>query len=90
MEFIASSIARSSVLTIKARLSKALALVELGYLNEAYSIYKKILLLKNLPKQGLKGSDFVERLEGPRFNLSSDDCYYNDLTPEHEKNQIVI
>ena len=50
MEYIAHSITRSSVLTVKARISKALALVELGYLNEAYSIYKKILLLKNLPK----------------------------------------
>ncbi len=86
MEFIASSVARSIVLTVKARISKALSLIELGYLNEAYSIYKKILLLKNLPKQGLKGSEFVDRLEGPRFNLSSEDCYYNDLTPEHEKN----
>jgi len=36
MEFIASSVARSIVLTVKARISKALALVELGYLNEAY------------------------------------------------------
>ena len=46
--------------------------------------------MKNLPKQGLKGSEFVDRLEGPRFNLSSDDCYNNDLTPEHDKNQNVI
>jgi hypothetical protein len=90
MEFISSLITRSSVLTVKARISKALALVELGYLNEAYSIYKKILLLKNLPKQGLKGSEFVDRLEGPRFNLNADDCYYNDLTPENDKNQPVI
>ena len=90
MEFIASNIAKSSVLTIKARISKPLSLVELGYLNEAYLIYKKILLLKNLPKQGLKGSDFVDRLEGTRFNLNSDDCYFNDLTPEHDKNQPVI
>ena len=86
MEYIAQSVARSSVLTLKARISKALALVELGYLNEAYSIYKKILLLKNLPKQGLKGSEFLDRADGPRFNLSSDDCYYNDLTPENDKN----
>jgi len=50
MEFIAYYIARSSVLTVKARISKALALIELGYLNEGYAIYKKTLLLKNLPK----------------------------------------
>jgi len=36
MEYIAHTTVRSSVLTIKARISKALALIELGYLNEAY------------------------------------------------------
>jgi len=43
-------------------------------------------MMKNLPKHGLKSSEFVERAEGSRFNLSSDDCYYNDLTPENDKN----
>jgi len=86
MEYIAHSVTKSSVLVTKARISKALALVELGYINEAFTIYKKILLLKNLPKHGLRGSEFSERQDGQRFNLNSEDCYYNDLTPENDKN----
>lgn len=90
MEFIALKITKSSVLVTKARISKALALVELGYINEAYRIYKKVLMLKNLPKYGDRASEFSDRLDGAHFNLPYDDCYYNDLTPEHDKNQPVI
>ena len=35
MEFVASEVTRSKILTVKARLIKASALVELGYINEA-------------------------------------------------------
>jgi hypothetical protein len=38
MEYIASEISRSKVLTVKARLLKALMLTEIGYLNEAYHL----------------------------------------------------
>lgn len=44
MEYLALTIVKSNVLTLKARVTKAIALVELGYINEAYFIYKKILL----------------------------------------------
>lgn len=90
MEFIANKTTKSSVLVIKARLSKALALTELGYINEAYRIYKKILLFKNMPKYGDRSSEYVERLDGAHFNLAHDDCYFNDLTPEHDKNQPAL
>jgi hypothetical protein len=50
MEYVAFDIARSRVLTVKARLLKALALTEIGYLNEAYQLYNRILSLKDLPK----------------------------------------
>ena len=36
MEYVASDITRSKVLTVKARLLKAIALTEVGSLNEAY------------------------------------------------------
>jgi hypothetical protein len=36
MEYIASEVTKSKVLTIKARILKAIALVEIGYINEAY------------------------------------------------------
>jgi len=90
MEFIALKVTKSSVLVTKARISKALALVELGYLNEAYRIYKKVILLKNMPKYGDRGSEYADRLDGAHFHLGFDDCYYNDLSPEHDKNQPAI
>ena len=52
MEYIASDITRSKVLTIKARLLKATALVEIGNLNEAFKIYNRVLSLKDLPEYG--------------------------------------
>jgi len=90
MEFVALKCTKSSVLVTKARISKALALVELGYINEAYRIYKKVLLAKNMPKYGDRASEFSERFDGSHFNLPSDDQYFNDLTPEHDKNQPAI
>jgi len=90
MEFIALKVTKSSVLVTKARVTKALALVELGYINEAYRIYKKVLLLKNMPKYGDRLSEFSERIDGSHFNLPFEDCYYNDLTPENDKNQSAI
>ena len=90
MEYIALNITKSSVLVTKARISKALALSELGYINEAYRIYKKILLQKNLPKYGDRASEFADRHDGAHFHLPHDDCYFNDLTPEHDKNQPAI
>ncbi len=69
MEYIALKITKSSILVTKARISKALALVELGYINEAYRSYKRLLLLKNLPKYGNRESMYGERLDGALFNL---------------------
>ena len=90
MEFIALKVTKSSVLVTKARVIKALALVELGYINEAYRSYKKILMLKNMPKYGNRESEFSERFDGSHFNLAYDDMYYNELSPENEKNQPAI
>jgi hypothetical protein len=36
LEYLSSDICRSKVLTAKARLLKAIALTEIGYINEAY------------------------------------------------------
>jgi hypothetical protein len=90
MEFIALKVTKSSILVTKARISKALALVELGFVNEAYRSYKKILMLKSLPKTGNRESMYSDRLDGSLFSLPWDDVYYNDLTPEHDKNQPAI
>ena len=90
MEYVALNITKSSQLVTKARISKALALSELGYINEAYRIYKKILLQKNLHKYGDHASEFADRNDGAHFHLPHDDCYFNDLTPEHDKNQPAI
>jgi hypothetical protein len=36
MEYIALDITKSKILTVKARILKAIALTEIGYINEAY------------------------------------------------------
>lgn len=54
MEYIASDVARSKVLTVKARLLKASALVELGNLNQGLQMYNRVLSLKDLPDYGAR------------------------------------
>jgi hypothetical protein len=68
MEYIAYDISRSKVLTIKARLLKAIALTEIGYLNEAYQLYNRTLSMKDLPKIGrTRETDFTTKKEGKNF-----------------------
>jgi hypothetical protein len=91
MEYIASEISRSKVLTVKARLLKALALTEIGYLNEAYQLYNRVLSLKDLPKIGrTRESDATTKKEGKNFYFPYQQRYHNHLTPEHEKNAEAI
>ncbi len=67
MEYIASDISRSKILTVKSRILKAIGLTEIGYLNEAYQMYNRVLSLKDLPKIGTRDSDFVVKKEGKNF-----------------------
>ena len=65
MEYIASEITRSKLLTVKARVMKAIALTEIGYVNEAYQLYNRVLSMKDLPKIGrTRESDFTMKKEG--------------------------
>ena len=59
MEYVACDVAKSKVLTVKARILKSIALTEIGYINEAYQIYNKVLSQKDLPKIGLRESEFL-------------------------------
>lgn len=43
MEYIAMFVTKSKVLVTKARIIKATALVETGYINEAYQIYRRVV-----------------------------------------------
>jgi hypothetical protein len=91
MEYIASEISRSKVLTVKARLLKALALTEIGYLNEAYQLYNRVLSMKDLPKIGrTRESDSTTKKEGKNFYFPYQQRYHNHLSPEHEKNAEAI
>lgn len=58
MEYLACDIVRTKSLTIKARILKTNALIELGLINQAVIIYKKILSMKNLPDYGIRMSEF--------------------------------
>jgi hypothetical protein len=91
MEYIAQYVTKSKVLVTKARITKAVALVETGYINEAYQIYRRIVDQKDLPKYGMKESEVAKRTDGCNFFFDRETVvYYNDLTPEHEKNQPTI
>jgi hypothetical protein len=72
MEYIASEITRSKVLTVKARLLKASALIELGYINEALQIYKRIINMKDLPDYGARHSEHSMKEGGKNFQFPSD------------------
>jgi hypothetical protein len=67
MEYISSDISRSKLLTVKSRLLKAIGLTEIGFINEAYQLYNRILSLKDLPKIGARDSDFLVKKEGKNF-----------------------
>jgi len=86
LEYLCLHITKSKVLLMKARVTKATALIELGYLNEAYFIYRKLVTLKHMPKYGTRDSTFTARLDGDDFHFSADDCYHNNLSPEDAKN----
>mmetsp|Transcript_19539 Transcript_19539/g.14248 ORF Transcript_19539/g.14248 Transcript_19539/m.14248 type:complete len:142 (+) Transcript_19539:252-677(+) len=87
MDYLSCEVAKSKVLTIKARILKAVALIEIGYLNEAFQLYSKLLALKDLPRVGSRESEFISKKEGRQFNLPPTQRFYNHLPPEHEKNQ---
>ena len=90
MEYLANFVTQSAVLVTKARITKATALIELGYINEAYLIYRRVLEHKDLPKYGQRVSESSSRIDGPNYNMPHGECYYNNLTPEDDKNQPAI
>lgn len=91
MEYIAYDITKSKVLTVKARALKALCLTEIGYLNEAYQMYSRVLSVKDLPKNAsTRESDFTVKKEGKNFYFPYQQRYHNHLPPDHEKNQEAI
>ena len=82
MEYVAQDVTKSKVLVTKARIIKAIALVEIGYINEAFMIYKRILEHKDLPKFGARSSEQMIRTDGASFFFDRNAGYRNDLTPE--------
>jgi hypothetical protein len=90
MEYIASDISKSKLLTVKSRLLKAIGLTEIGFINEAYQLYNRILSLKDLPKIGARDSEFTVKKEGKNFYFPYNQRYHNNFPPEHEKNQEAI
>ena len=90
MEYVAQNIVKSSILVCKARVLKANALVELGYINEALMVYKRVLEGKDLPKHGSRSSEAVSRADGFNFHFGDKDGYRNDLSPESDENTPVL
>ena len=67
MEYVAFEISKSKQLVIKARILKAIALTEIGYINEAYQLYNRILSMKDLPKIGTRESEYMQKKDGKNF-----------------------
>jgi hypothetical protein len=87
MEYVAQIVTKSKVLSTKARITKAIALVETGYINEAYQIFRRVIELRDLPKHGTKESLVSSRNDGNNFYFDREtSVYFNELTPDHEKN----
>lgn len=90
LEYLCLHVTKSRVLLVKARVTKATALIELGYLNEAYFVYRKLVNLKHMPKHGTRVSEFASRADGDDFHFDLEDCYHNHLSSEDAKNQPAI
>ena len=69
MEYLACDIVRSKILTIKARILRTNALIELGLINSAVIIYKKILSMKSLPDYGSRISEYQEKNKGKNLTI---------------------
>lgn len=67
MEYVARVVTRSKPLTVKARLLKAQALLEVGLIDEALQIYKRIVSLKDLPGYASRHSEYSLKADGPNF-----------------------
>jgi len=90
MEYISQEITKSKLMTNKARIVKAIALLETGYINESYQIFLKLIGMKNLPTPGSRSSDFKEKKEGKLFFNPLTAKYHNSLPPESDKNKEAI
>ena len=86
MEYVAQNIVRSAILVTKARVLKATALIEIGYIDEALLVYKRVLEGKDLPKHGARSSEVLSRADGANFHFAEQDRYRNDLSPEADEN----
>ena len=86
MEYVAQNIVKSSILVTKARVLKTNALIEIGYINEALLVYRRVLEGKDLPKHGARSSEVLSRTDGNNFHYSEKDGYRNDLSPEADEN----
>ncbi len=56
MEYLANDVTKSKCLTVKARIFKVQALIEVGMINEAYQLYNRILSIKDVSQVGVKES----------------------------------
>ena len=90
MEYVAQKVVKSPILVTKARVLKTQALIEIGYINEAMNVFKRIVEGKDLPKHGARFSMNAARTDGPTFSFGRKDCYRNDLPPDAEENATAL
>jgi len=90
MEYVAQNVVKSAILVTKARVLKANALIEIGYIDQALLIYKRVLKGIDLPKYASRYSMAMQRKDGSYVHFGTKDCYRNDLSPEAEENAAAL
>ena len=90
MEYVAQNVVKSPILVTKARVLKANALIEIGYIDQALLIYQRVLDGRDLPKHGSRASEVVNRQDGYNFHYSDQNRYRNDLSPEADENATAL
>jgi tetratricopeptide (TPR) repeat protein len=91
MDYVAADVTRSKVLTVKARLLHTIALAEIGYIDEAQALYRRVLELKDLPEHGnFAMSAYSQKQDGKNFEFSASTGYKNDEPPTSESNVAAI
>lgn len=90
MEYLAANVTKSPVLVTKARIWKAIACLNCGRMQQALKIFRRILDAKDLPKHGIRGSEFAQVADGANFHVDENPVFHNHLSPENDKNLAAI
>jgi len=89
-EHIACDIIKSTNYLLKIRIMKTISLAELGLISEAMQSYVKIIKKVDLPNLFNQNSLYFDKNNGKYANILKEIRYFNNLTPDNQKNVDTI